>query len=148
MNSFRSVREISKKNAIYLNDNRLKGRLPLCDRNTILLVDDEPGIRKSVGLFLKDEGFKVIECEDGLEGLDIFKRLKREVGIIITDIDMPNMNGIEMVLGIKKRAPKLPVIFMSGDHNPSRIESSGLTEYDFVGKPFDFNLLEEKLKKI
>ncbi len=90
----------------------------------------------------------MISCKDGIEGLNNFKRLKEEIGVVITDIDMPNMNGIEMVLGIKKSAVQdLPIIFMSGNHDPSRIKISGLGRCDFVGKPFDLSLLQEKIKK-
>ena len=66
----------------------------------ILIVDDSVSIRKSVSFVLSNEGFEVIEAEDGLDGLK--KAEGQQCSLVITDINMPNMNGIDLIKSLRQ----------------------------------------------
>ena len=80
--------------------------------NTILLADDEEGIRKVLGISLADSGYEVLTAENGEEALKIF----RDAGpsIVLTDIKMPGMDGIELLRKIKLENPDTEVIMITG----------------------------------
>ena len=78
----------------------------------LLFVDDEPGIRKVVGIALKDCGYTVSAAANGEEGLDIFRREKPP--IVITDIRMPGMDGLDLLRAIKSESPETEVILVTG----------------------------------
>lgn len=77
----------------------------------ILIVDDSVSIRKSVSFVLSNEGFEVIEAEDGLDGLK--KSEANQCSLVITDINMPNMNGIETLKEIKKKKYNFKVLMLT-----------------------------------
>lgn len=79
---------------------------------TILLVEDDPDVRKMMVEHLKVLGYRVIEASDGMEGL---RRLESEqYDLVITDIVMPFVSGVGVVLTVKTRYPKIPVIAITG----------------------------------
>ena len=80
--------------------------------NTILLVDDDAPFRESVRDILEIEGYQVIECGDGKEALPILE--KQQIDLMITDILMPEIEGIELVSKTKKIKPTLNIIGMTG----------------------------------
>ena len=79
---------------------------------SILLVDDEEGIRKVLGIALRDMGYRIIAAENGREALRIYK--KECPAIVLTDIKMPDMDGIELLRRIKKINPDTEVIMFTG----------------------------------
>ena len=78
----------------------------------VLLVDDEPAIRDILSLRLKEAGFEAEQAGDGIEGL--VKLRKGLPHLIISDIEMPRMSGIEFIAVVRRRFPQLPVIVVSG----------------------------------
>jgi YesN/AraC family two-component response regulator len=78
----------------------------------LLLVDDEEGIRKVLGISLTDLGYQVLTAENGEEALEIFRR--ETPPIVLTDIKMPVMDGIELLRKIKDENPDTEVIMISG----------------------------------
>ena len=71
--------------------------------NSVLLVDDDPSVRALLSRQLKKEGFETREAEDGIEGL---VKLRNELpGVIISDLEMPRMSGIEFVSVVRRRFP-------------------------------------------
>ena len=78
----------------------------------ILLVDDEEGIRKVLGISLSDSGYKVSTAASGEEALRIFRKMKPP--IVLTDIKMPGMDGIELLQKIKEESPDTEVIMITG----------------------------------
>jgi len=81
-------------------------------KNTILLVDDEAGIRKVLGISLQDSGYDVHTAENGQEALRLFKEIAPP--IVLTDIKMPDMDGIELLRHIKEESPDTEVIRSRG----------------------------------
>jgi DNA-binding response OmpR family regulator len=90
----------------------------------ILLVDDDPHVRQMAARILGKAGFTVLEAGDGLEALDLLASGGDEawgVGLLLTDVQMPRMDGRELGLQVAERRPALPVLYMSGhDSGPDR----------------------------
>jgi len=112
----------------------------------VLLTDDEPGIRKVLGLTLADMGYRVLTAGSGREALDVFK--KERPPVVFTDIKMPGMDGIELLRLIKQVDPDTEVIMISGHGDMDlAIESLKLEACDFVTKPINNDALEIALKR-
>jgi signal transduction histidine kinase len=113
---------------------------------TILIVDDEEGIRKVLGISLSDMGYKVISAENGETALVLFRNIKPQ--IVLTDIKMPNMDGIELLRSLKKEAPDTEVIMITGHGDIDlAIKSLKFEATDFVTKPVNDEVLEIALKR-
>ena len=116
------------------------------DKETILLVDDEAGIRNLLSISLADEGYNVITAADGREALEIF--LSRSPAIVMTDIKMPGMDGIELLAAIKEKSPTTEVIMITGHGDMDlAIKSLKMDATDFVTKPINDDALEIALKR-
>jgi len=89
----------------------------------ILIVDDDPGIRRTLHLLLSKSGYQVTQAGDGLEAL----RLWREHGgdLVITDLHMPEKNGIEMIVELLTHSPGMRIIAMSGGGQTKRLDLLG-----------------------
>jgi len=112
----------------------------------VLLVDDEEGIRRVWGISLTDAGYEVHSAENGEEALRIFKQTRPP--IILTDIKMPGMDGIELLKRIKKESPETEVIMITGHGDIElAIESLKHEATDFITKPINDDLLEIALNK-
>ncbi|MBJ6726898.1 sigma-54-dependent transcriptional regulator [Geomesophilobacter sediminis] len=101
---------------------------------TILIVDDEEGIRSSLAGILEDEGYRTIAAADGMEALAV---CKREIPrLVLLDIWMPRMDGLQTLQALKERYPELNVIMMSGHGTiETAVKSTKLGAYDFIEKP-------------
>lgn len=114
-------------------------------RGIVLVVDDEHAIRKVISDILKRENYLVLEAKDGLDCLNILK--KRTVDIIILDIKMPHIDGVETMTLIHEKFKYLPIIIMSG-HASVEVAISAVEKgaYDFLSKPLDFSRLLISIK--
>jgi DNA-binding NtrC family response regulator len=91
---------------------------PTSDRSTaacILVVDDEPGVRRFACQALEREGFTTIEAADGAEALQIVEHAGSAIALVLSDIRMPKLDGIQLERTCRERWPGLPVILMSGE---------------------------------
>jgi signal transduction histidine kinase len=114
--------------------------------NTILLVDDEAGIRKVLGISLQDSGYDVHTAENAKEALRLFEEVAPP--IVLTDIKMPDMDGIELLRRIKKKNPDTEVIMFTGHGDMGlAIKSLKNDATDFVTKPINDEVLEIALKR-
>lgn len=112
----------------------------------ILLVDDEEGIRKVLGISLADVGYQVLTAVNGRQALEVFR--KHTPPIIITDIKMPAMDGIELLKHIKRENPDTEVIMLTGHGDMDlAIECLKLEATDFITKPINDDALEISLKR-
>ncbi len=117
---------------------------------TILVVDDDPQIRKLLRLVLEKAGFGVVEAADGRCGLKILSQ--QPLDLVITDIIMPEVEGIETIMAIRKRDPSLPIIAISGGGklNPKTYldvaKSMGVVET--MTKPIDTGRLAAVVKAL
>ena len=89
----------------------------------ILIVDDDPGIRRSLHILLSRAGYRVTQARDGMEAL----RLWRDKGgdLVITDLHMPEKNGIEMIIELLSHTPGIRIIAMSGGGQTRRLDLLG-----------------------
>lgn len=113
---------------------------------TILLVDDEEGIRKVLGISLSDAGYVVHVAAGGEEALRIFR--KEHPAIVLTDVKMPGMDGIELLQKIKQESPDTEVIMITGHGDMDlAIKSLKYEAVDFITKPINDNALEIALNR-
>jgi signal transduction histidine kinase/FixJ family two-component response regulator len=116
------------------------------NKEKILLVDDEEGIRKVLGISLSDIGYTVYTAENGEEAFKIFEEVNPP--IVLTDIKMPGMDGIELLKKIKETSPNTEVIMISGHGDMDlAIKSLKYEAVDFVTKPINDDALEIALKR-
>ncbi len=115
---------------------------------TILIADDEDGVRKLVHAVLATNGYTVIEAKDGRDALSAFENNRADVDLVLTDVVMPRMNGFELGERLNAIDPKLKVLYMSG----FRDSSIGNVEEDpdrvILQKPFTPNLLLSKVREL
>ena len=115
-------------------------------QNKLLLVDDEEGIRTVLGIALTDMGYDVFTAEDGEQALQIFQ--KENPPIVLTDIKMPGMDGIELLQKIKLKNPESEVIMITGHGDMDlAIKSLKYQAVDFVTKPINDEVLEIALNR-
>jgi len=113
---------------------------------TVLLVDDEEGIRNVLSVAIRDAGYTVMTAENGGEALDILDN--NEISLIVTDIKMPGIDGLELLQKIKRSWPGSEVIMITGHGDiDSAIESLRLGAADFISKPIHENALEVSLER-
>ncbi|PEO40614.1 response regulator transcription factor [Bacillus wiedmannii] len=104
-------------------------------KGTILIVDDEKEIRKLITIYLKNEGYEVLQAGDGEEGLEIVK--KRDVYLIVLDIMMPKIDGIHMCMKVREIA-EMPIIMLSAKtQDMDKILGLTTGADDYVAKPFN-----------
>ncbi|MGB5985164.1 MAG: hybrid sensor histidine kinase/response regulator [Desulfobacterales bacterium] len=114
--------------------------------NKILLVDDEPGLVKVLAISLKDSGYQVQSAADGTAALKLFAAEEPE--IVLTDIKMPGMDGIQLLKAIKNRNPDTEVIMMTGHGDLDlAIESLKFEATDYITKPIREDVLAVALKR-
>jgi PAS domain S-box-containing protein len=113
---------------------------------TILIVDDESDICEVLGISLSDLGYKVYTAGNGEEAMQMLERV--QPSIVLTDIRMPGMDGIELLRAIKGRYPETEVIMITGHGDMDlAIRSLKLEATDFITKPINDELLEIALKR-
>ncbi len=113
---------------------------------TILLVDDEEGIRNVLNITLTHAGFRVLLAPDGDQGLAVFKARKPD--IVITDIKMPGIDGIELLRRIKQISPETEVIMITGHGDMDlAVKSLQYEAADFITKPIDSEELDLSVEK-
>lgn len=108
--------------------------------SNILIVDDEKAIRKTLSEILSYEGYKIDEAGDGEEGIRKFR--DKEYDVILCDIKMPKMDGIEFLDRAKDLNPDIPIIMISGHGTiETAVEAVKKGAYDYISKPPDLNRL-------
>jgi len=108
--------------------------------SNILIIDDEKAIRKTLSEILSYEGYKIDEAGDGEEGLKKFK--ERSYDVVLCDIKMPKVDGIEFLDKSREANPDIPVIMISGHGTiETAVEAVKKGAYDYISKPPDLNRL-------
>ena len=108
--------------------------------SNILIIDDEKAIRKTLGEILSYEGYKIDEAGDGEEGLKRFK--EKSYDVVLCDIKMPKIDGIEFLDKASEINPDVPIIMISGHGTiETAVEAVKKGAYDYVSKPPDLNRL-------
>ena len=101
---------------------------------TILIVDDEESVRKSLADVMRDEGYEVVTAASGREGIDVLA--EAQPSIVLLDIAMPDMDGIETLQRFRELRPDLPVIMVTGHGTiETAVKTTKMGAYDFIQKP-------------
>jgi two-component system, chemotaxis family, chemotaxis protein CheY len=116
----------------------------------VLIVDDEPNVRKMVGMALRKGGFDVIEAEDGQKGIEAIRSGDNPLVLdtIVCDIHMPNLNGLEAIAYFRSQFPSVPVIVLTGQpniDNAAELFKNGVVDY--LVKPVQPEKLVEAVTK-
>jgi DNA-binding response OmpR family regulator len=117
---------------------------------TVLIVDDEEAIRSAIGRFFTRLGFRVIQAEDGAAALEPGVIPGGVPDLLITDVRMPRMNGIELANRLRGLSPRLPVVFVTGFANPDLgpLAAEGAAPVVVIRKPFDLSDLAARARRL
>ncbi len=120
--------------------------------NYIMVIDDSPTIRMSIGISIEDQGYPVMNAEDGIDGLKKICELKNngdDVALCITDINMPNMDGIEFIREFRKTDRFTPILVLTTESGSEKVqEGKELGASGWVVKPFQPVELIGAIKKL
>lgn len=116
---------------------------------TVLLVEDEPGVRALAETVLKKLGYKVFVADGGEAALEIWRERRNSIDVLLTDIIMPQMSGGQLADKLREMNPRLKILFMTG-YTEDTIASQGLEarEIQLIQKPFTAEALGRKLRGV
>ena len=116
---------------------------------TILLVEDEEGVRESISRILRDNGYHVLEARDAREGLRVAQEHPGPIHLTLADVVLPRMSGPEMVRHLTRTRPETRVLYMSG-YTDSEIVKSGVLQpgIHYLEKPFSPPTLLRKIRQV
>ena len=116
---------------------------------TILIIEDEPAVRRVTSGLLKGKGYTVLIAESGDDALEIAANYSGDVDLILTDVVMPGLQGPELVASLLELYPRAAVLFVSGYMDPDRFGDLNLNERrSFLQKPFSTESLEHEVSEI
>lgn len=115
---------------------------------TILLAEDEDGVRRLVRRILESNGYRVLEASDGEEALQISERCQGAIHLLVTDLVMPRMGGIELFQNLAQARPRMKVLYMSGYADYLALQQSlPNMEMLILHKPFEQDELTQKVRE-
>jgi two-component system, cell cycle sensor histidine kinase and response regulator CckA len=116
---------------------------------TVLLVEDDHTVRGLAGEMLEMNGYTVLVARDGREALDLVRRQRRSIHLLLTDVVMPQMSGRELAEGIASIHPGIRVLYMSG-YTDGVIAHHGVLEAGvaYLQKPFTADFLARKVREV
>ncbi len=120
---------------------------PEVGSGTILLVEDDPGVRILTNTMLTNIGYRVVEADLPEKAIDMFHDIREEVDLLLTDVIMPGMNGPELAHRLREIRPDLKVLYMSG-YTADTIADKGILKegVNLIHKPFTMKSLSEAVK--
>jgi len=121
---------------------------PSGSSHTILLVEDEKGVRDLIRSMLIQRGYKVLSAGDFEVALKIARSHPASIDLLIADVVMPGLNGPELARRLRALRPNLSVLFMSGFVREAALESKTLPNAGFLAKPFPPEALVGKVEEI
>jgi CheY-like chemotaxis protein len=125
--------------------------LPRADRGqeTILLVEDEINLRRLARQYLENQGYKILEAEDGAAALQIVDGHQGAIDLLLTDVIMPGMNGRELATHISRSLPNIRVLYMSG-YTENAVGHDGMLDagINLMQKPFSLPSLKERVREV
>jgi CheY-like chemotaxis protein len=114
---------------------------------TILLVEDEDGVRKLCSAVLQSNGYTVLEAVDGVAGLALYEKSAAQIDLLLTDVVMPHMNGFELAERVSAKDARLSILYMSGYRDHPVSPSGRDTHWAFLHKPFTPDALLAKVRE-
>jgi len=109
----------------------------------LLLVDDDPLVRRVVGRFGAEAGYEVVSCGGGTQALD---QLRRRPAFALVDLQMPDVDGLQVLRAVRERVPSCQIVLMSGEPTVEEaVDALQLGALDYLSKPLDFDRLNRLL---
>jgi two-component system, cell cycle sensor histidine kinase and response regulator CckA len=134
--------------ALSAADEAIRTAADLTGRGTILLVEDEEGLRALNARGLISRGYNVIEAGNGVEALEVLQREGGHVDLVVSDVVMPEMDGPALLKELRQRNAEIKFIFVSGYAEDAFQKSlPNSAEYNFLAKPFTLKQLVAKVKE-
>jgi len=114
-------------------------------QKVVLVIDDDASVRAYIKAALQSEDFRTLEAEDGELGLELVRRIGSDLALVISDIEMPRLDGIQLAHLVRAEFPEIPIILTSGYadavlHNLPKVE--------FIPKPFLSSTLLNVVRKM
>jgi len=116
-------------------------------RAVVLLVEDEAVVREITGQLLVNAGYRVLESSNAAHALELVRKYQGRVDLLLTDVVMPEMNGIDLAEQLRKLAPNLITVFMSGYAQSDLVRSIRASSAIHVQKPFTGNFLLSQIEQ-
>ena len=116
---------------------------------TILLVEDEPMLQQITSMALASKGYRVLHAKDGLEALEVYEKHRREIRLVVTDMDLPKLSGEELVRRMREMNSSVEIIVTSGYLEPEvkeRVLQSDARA--FLAKPYEHPQLLALVRKV
>jgi two-component system cell cycle sensor histidine kinase/response regulator CckA len=130
-------------------DRKLPDSVDLTGQGTILLVEDEEGLRQLNARGLASRGYTVLEAGNGIEAIEMVEKSEGEVDLVVSDVVMPEMDGPTLLRELRRRNPSLKIIFVSGyaeDAFQKHLPANG-EQFTFLAKPFTLKQLVNAVKE-
>jgi two-component system, cell cycle sensor histidine kinase and response regulator CckA len=116
---------------------------------TILLVEDDPGVRDLTSAVLKEQGYKVISAENGMDALQLYDKTADKPNLLLTDVIMPGMSGRQLADKLLVKNPAIKVVYFSGYTEDGIVHHGVLdSEANFIHKPFSHATLIRKIRDV
>jgi PAS domain S-box-containing protein len=114
-------------------------------RPRVLLVDDDADVRSIAAAMLEDAGYEVMQASSGAAALDALERADEQAELVLVDVAMPGVNGVELAAIVRRTWPTLPIVLMTGYADSSLLRMGA--EHEILRKPFQAAELEAKLQQ-
>ena len=115
---------------------------------TALVIEDDEPLRRATKAVLRHVGFSVLDAKDGSEGVEVFRRHRGVIRLVVCDLTMPRMGGWETLSALRALSPGLPVILTSG-YDEAHVMAEGHTEKPqaFLSKPYQLDALRAAIRQ-
>lgn len=121
---------------------------PAAVERWVLVVDDEPAIRSLVSRVLQGSGYGVVVARDGAQALELLERRKDGIHLVLTDIQMPRLGGLELGRELAARQWRIPVLYMSANPPDALISGDRLSQAACLQKPFSIRTLITSVRRL
>jgi PAS domain S-box-containing protein len=115
---------------------------------TVLVVEDERSVRRFIRSTLERNDFNVHQAANGADALRLAKANQDQIDIVVTDVNMPEMDGFELARALTGILPDVPVLFLSGSERPAAMGPDAVQEFDWLQKPFGEEEIVDWLRRI
>ena len=112
----------------------------------ILVVDDNKFLRIAVSKMLSGLGYEVLSADSGENGLSVF--LKNKIDVVLTDYEMPEMDGVAFACSIKKKSPRTPVVIMTGAGKEAVFSRNSTAVDEVISKPFTLEGINKTIQSL
>ena len=116
---------------------------------TVLIVEDDMAVRKAVRFILHKCGYRVLEAGDDVEAMDVFQGHGSMVDLLLTDVLLPGLSGLELAGKLREEQPELKVLYVSGYSQRAVVDQEVSHKgSDFLRKPFSLDELQIKVQEM